>query len=73
MLAAKLRQPFPESGLLAVGCVGPQSEWVSIAGSKVGCDLNDLYVVMRIRERAPLFMWSTIRKSYMLYLFKPYH
>ena len=33
---------------------GPQSEWMSIAGSKVGCDLDDLYIVMHLDEFAPV-------------------
>ncbi len=38
---------LPESGLLTAGCVAPQSEWIS-TGSKVGRDLDDLYVVVHL-------------------------
>jgi hypothetical protein len=38
---------LPESSLLTAGCVGPQSKWIS-TGSKVGRDLDDLYVVVHL-------------------------
>ena len=34
---------------------GPQSEWISITGSKVGRDLNDVAVVIHLHELARVF------------------
>ena len=43
---------LPESGLRPTDHGNPPSEWMSIAGSKVGRDLDDLYVVMHLDEFA---------------------
>ncbi|RLS32480.1 MAG: hypothetical protein DWH80_01115 [Planctomycetota bacterium] len=45
-------QPFPESGLRVADHGGPQSESMSIAGSKVGRRVNRVAVVMHLDEFA---------------------
>ena len=50
--------PFssPATGQIRVADYGgPQSEWISITGSKVGRDLNDVAVVIHLHELARVF------------------